>query len=53
MTPVIKRTNRAWSALFKSNGRRRAIILKVRIKGTRPASIGDTGDDAFERSRSK
>jgi integrase len=53
MALVIKRTSSWWYALFKSNGRRRAINLKVRIEGTRPASIGDTGDDAFERSRGK
>ena len=53
MALVIKRTSSWWYALFKSNGRRRAINLKVRIEGTRPASIGHAGDDAFERSRGK
>jgi integrase len=53
MALIIKRTSRWWYALFKSNGRRQAINLKVKIEGTRPASVGDAGDDAFERSRGK
>jgi integrase len=53
MALVIKRTSSWWYALFKSNGRRQAINLRVKIEGTRPASVGDAGDDAFERSRGK
>jgi hypothetical protein len=53
MALVIKRTSSWWYALFKSNGRRQAINLKVKIEGSRPASVGDAGDDAFERSRGK
>jgi hypothetical protein len=53
MALAMKRSSSWWHALFKSNGRRKTINLKVRIEGTRPESISDPGGDAFERSRAK
>lgn len=53
MALIIKRTSKWWYALFKSNGRRKAVNLKVLIEGERPKSVGERGDDEFERSRGR
>jgi integrase len=53
MAIVMKRTSKWWYALFKSNGKRKAINLRTTIDGQRPASLTQRGDDDFERSRGK
>lgn len=53
MTLEMKQTSRWWYGRFVLNGKSKLVNLGVEIKGSRPASIGQSGDDAFERSRGK
>ena len=40
-----------WYGRYKVNGRRVAVSLEIAVAGTRPASLKDQGDEAFEMSR--
>ena len=53
MALEIKKDSRWWYARFRDGDRIRQLRLNVEVQGQRPASLGQEGDGAFERSRGR
>lgn len=49
----LRKTSNWWYGRYQSSGKVQCINIGVRVEGNRPASIKETGDLRFERSRGK
>ena len=51
MSLIFRKTSQWWYGYFRVHNEELTVGLKVRVMGTRPKSLRDEGDAAFERSR--
>jgi len=51
MSLTLRPDSKWWYGKFKENGGRVVRNLNVKVVGTRPATLKETGDIIFERSR--